>query len=227
MRKGAQALSSLYVQRREKIGDALDGRGKRAAFAMFYAPLHFLAVREAVRALGLATAPAPSSILDLGCGTLAAGAAWAVECASPRPALAGVERHPWAAAEAKHTLRARGLAGRVEVGDVAKAKLPGAGGGVVAGWLVNELDDGARERLRARLLEAGRSGARVLVVEPIARSPVPWWDAWAESFRAAGGRADEWRFRVELPAPLAKMDRAAKLDHRVLAVRTLALSLRA
>jgi len=39
-----------------------------------------------------------------------------------------------------------------------------------------------------------------------------------------GGRADEWRFRIELPAIVAKLDRAAKLDHRELTARSLWLS---
>jgi hypothetical protein len=40
-------------------------------------------------------------------------------------------------------------------------------------------------------------------------------------WRRIGGRADEWRFRVELPERLALMDRAAGLDHRELTGRSL------
>src|SRR5215207_2555953 len=38
VRRSVQALSSLYVERREKLrqGAALDGAGKRAAFATFF-----------------------------------------------------------------------------------------------------------------------------------------------------------------------------------------------
>ena len=45
---GLRALSSTYVERRHRLGEgaALDGAGKRAAFALFYAPLHFLLVRS-------------------------------------------------------------------------------------------------------------------------------------------------------------------------------------
>ncbi len=80
VRRGLQALSSLYVERRGKLatGAALEGAGKRAAFALYYGPAHFLLVRAAVRALG-AGAPALRTVLDLGCGTGAAGAAWALE----------------------------------------------------------------------------------------------------------------------------------------------------
>ena len=46
LRKGVQALSARYVERRGEPGataQALRGAGLRAAFASFYAPLHFLA----------------------------------------------------------------------------------------------------------------------------------------------------------------------------------------
>src|SRR3989454_12739562 len=54
VRRGLQALSALYVDRGKRLGTgaALEGSGKRAAFALFYAPLHFLLVRDVVRALG-------------------------------------------------------------------------------------------------------------------------------------------------------------------------------
>jgi hypothetical protein len=44
--RALRALSSCYIERRGKLGDghALEGRGKRAAFALYYAPLHFLIV---------------------------------------------------------------------------------------------------------------------------------------------------------------------------------------
>src|SRR5207249_9243885 len=70
VRRGVQALSSLYVSRRQRLdrNSALDGAGKRAAFAMFFGPLHFLLVREMVRALK-ARVPAEMSLIDVGCGT--------------------------------------------------------------------------------------------------------------------------------------------------------------
>jgi len=68
--RALRALSSSYVERRRHIarGAPLDSRGKRAAFALFYAPLHWLIVDRIVTALA-ATDPPPSAILDLGCGT--------------------------------------------------------------------------------------------------------------------------------------------------------------
>src|SRR5438876_6728146 len=43
-----RAVSSAYVERRAKLarGAALSGTGKRAAFALFYGPLHYLLVRH-------------------------------------------------------------------------------------------------------------------------------------------------------------------------------------
>jgi hypothetical protein len=221
IRRGLQALSSLYVQRRGRIasGAALDGAGKRAAFALYLGPLHFLIVREVVRALRAAE-PAPARIVDLGCGTGAAGAAWALE-ARPRPFYEGVDRSGWAAAEARWTLQALGLRGHVHTGDLDREELPGRGGAVIAAFTANELEADRRERLLGRLLQAGRAGARILLVEPISTRVTPWWRDWAAAFGSEGGRADEWRFPAALPETLAALDRAAGLDHRELLARSL------
>jgi hypothetical protein len=74
------------------------------------------------------------------------------------------------------------------------------------------------------MLASGARGYPVLVVEPIAKKLSPWWDEWEKAFTAAGGRSDEWRFRVELPERLALMDKAAGLDHRELTGRSLWLT---
>src|ERR1700681_2096063 len=97
--RALRALSSAYVERRERLGEgaALAGAGKRAAFALFYGPLHYLVVREIVRALPGATVNATTpahTLVDLGCGTGAAGAAWATADDRP-PRLLGIDRHPW------------------------------------------------------------------------------------------------------------------------------------
>jgi hypothetical protein len=222
VRKGLQALSSLYVERRGRIGAgaAFDGAGKRAAFALFYGPLHFLVVREIVSALGAADSPL-ARVIDLGCGTGAAGAAWALAAGGAE--IQGIERSGWAAAEAKATWSALGLRGRAAAGDLLRERLEGAGEGIVLGWVVNELEGSTREALLPRLVEASRRGARVLVVEPIAARPVPWWNGWAKAFAVAGGRDDLWRFPSELPPLLALLDKAAGLDHRVLKARSLYL----
>lgn len=221
VRRALQALSSLYVQRRGRLpaGDALGTAGKRAAFALYYGPLHFLAVRGIVRALG-ASAPAPRTILDLGCGSGVAGAAWALEAGTRGPVV-GVDRSGWAVEEARWTFARLGLRGEARRGDLLRTPLPGQGGGIVCAFAVNELPDDARQGLLDRLLDAARKGARVLVVEPIARGVTPWWPRWAEAFGGEGGRSDEWRFPAALPPRLALLDRAAALDHRELTARSL------
>src|SRR4030095_13703579 len=97
--RALRALSSAYVERRGAIarGAALEGAGKRAAFALFYAPLHFLATQLVVRELR-AHSPAPHDLIDLGCGTGAAGAAWALEC-PPQPRIMGGDSNPGGVAE--------------------------------------------------------------------------------------------------------------------------------
>jgi hypothetical protein len=97
------------------------------------------------------------------------------------------------------------------------------GTAVIAAYLLNELPDTERERLVGQVLAAARSGTRTLILEPIARAIAPWWDATAADIVAAGGRADEWRFAVDLPELLQRFDRAAGLNHRELKVRSLFL----
>ncbi|MBP1607493.1 MAG: hypothetical protein H6Q08_2867, partial [Acidobacteria bacterium] len=48
--RALRALSSAYVERRARLprSGALDSAGKRAAFALYYAPLHFMLVAEVV-----------------------------------------------------------------------------------------------------------------------------------------------------------------------------------
>jgi SAM-dependent methyltransferase len=220
VRKALQALSSLYVQRRGRIaeGAALDSAGKRAAFALFYGPLHFLTVRGIVRGLGAAVPP-PRRVLDLGCGTGAAGAAWASEC-DPPAVVEGVDVNGWAASEARWTYARLGLEGASRRGGLERAALGGRDTAVVSAFTVNELEASSRDALRGRLLARG---GPVLIVEPLARGITPWWDDWAAVFAGAGGRADEWRLPADLPEKLRLLDRAAGLDHRQLTARSLYL----
>jgi hypothetical protein len=214
VRHALQALSSLYVERRHRIGgDAFRGKGKRAAFCLYYGALHYLLVRQIVRALGAAQPPL-EWILDLGCGTGVGAAAWAGE-ATRVPRLHGVEAQAWAAEEARWTWRALGLKGRVAQGDLRSAAFPGGRGAILLAFALNELDRDDLERLRARILSAGGRGLRVLVVEPLSRRVSPWWEEWARAFEAEGGRRDEWRFPSALPESVALLGRAAGLDPRL------------
>ncbi len=223
VRRGLQALSSLYVERRARLDrvGALDGAGKRAAFALFFGPLHYLMVRTVVRGLGSGARP-PRSIMDLGCGTGASGAAWAGEVRRDC-AVTGIDRKGWAVEEARWNYRALGIRGRAVRGDLMKTPLPAGNKGILLAYTANELEEAARDDLLERLIGAARSGARVLVVEPLARSAAPWWSGWADAFKSDGGRVDRWRVAVNLPERLRLLDRAAGLDHRELTGRSLAL----
>ena len=137
-----------------------------------------------------------------------------------RPSILGVDRHPWAANEAAAAYRAFGLSGRATVGDIARDALP-QGQAYLAAFTVNELSDAARAALLPKLVAQGARGHAVLIVEPLAGFVAPWWQEWVRAFEAAGGRADEWRFQVPLPAIVAKLDRAAGLNHRELTGRSL------
>lgn len=222
--RALRALSATYVERRDAIprGAALNGRGKRAAFALFYGPLHFVVVRHIVRALDAGRGTV-DVLVDLGCGTGAAGAAWALEFAEP-PRVLGLDRHPWAVAEAGWTYRQVGLHGQARLGDATTARMPRGTPAILAAYFLDELSEEGRERLRPRLLDAAARGARVLIVEPIARGVTPWWPDWQKAWEAAGGRADEWRFPESLPEPANRFGQAAGLDYRELTARSLWLA---
>jgi hypothetical protein len=227
VRKGVQALSSLYVERRERLarGAALHGAGKRAGFALYYGSLHLLCVREIARSLG-AIRIDPASLVDLGCGTLCAGAGWALAAREAGQAveLQGVESNAWAAGEARFTLDALRLRGRVSREDACGFGLPPRTGAVVAAFTVNELEDAGREALLSRLLDAAGRGTQVLIVEPLAKRNLGFWGSWEKAFLDRGGRADEWRFTLALPERLRLLDKAAGLDHRQLGARSLYLA---
>lgn len=219
--RALRALSSAYVERRRTVatGATLDSAGKRAAFALFYAPLHFMAAQLVISALR-AHVPAPTSVLDVGCGTGAAGAAWAI-AAGGDVAVVGIDRHPWAVDEARWSYRQLGLSGHARQGDVSRLPRMRAGTAAIAAYVLNELPEQTRRRVEDQLVEAAGRGVRILVLEPIARAISPWWDHAAARVEQAGGRSDEWKFAVELPASLRLLDKAVGLDHRELKVRSL------
>ena len=225
--RALRALSSAYIERRrtasarlrdQQVRGALDGAGKRAAFALFYGPLHFLTTDHIVRALG-ADAPGMTGVLDIGCGTGAAGAAWAL--AAGGVPVSGLDRNRWAIQEAAWTYRSLGLRAKSTLGDVTRLRPMKPRQAALAAFVLNELSDPAREKAERWLRGAANRGARVLVIEPIARSLTPWWDDAARAAVEAGGRADEWRFRAARPPLLQLLDKAAGLDHRELTARSL------
>jgi hypothetical protein len=221
--RALRALSSAYVERRQRLaaGAALDSAGKRAAFALFYGPLHLLTVANIIESLG-AQSPAPAEIIDLGCGTGVAAAAWAL-CAGRAPRVVGLDRHPWAVDESRWIYHEVGLRGHARVSDLRRLPALSPRSAAIAAYTLNELVDERRRSVELHLLEAAGRGTRVLIVEPIARAISPWWDDMAARVTALGGRADEWRFPVDLPPLLRLLDKSAGLHHQELTARSLYL----
>jgi trans-aconitate methyltransferase len=195
---------------------------------LFYGPLHFLLLAHIVEQLPDAAADV-QTLVDLGCGTGASGAAWAIACGERSsgaarkgpPRVVAIDRHPWAVGEAAATYRGLGISATVRQGDIATAVLPTGKSSILAAFTMNELTETARDALMTRLVERAAAGDRVLIVEPLAGFVARWWNRWRDTFEAAGGRADEWRLRTELPAIVAKLDRAAGLNHREITGRSL------
>lgn len=226
--KAVRALSARYVERRAEIPrrSPIDSAGKRAAFAAFFAPLHLLTAREVARALGAGDGLL-TQLIDLGCGTGAASAGFALACDRP-PEIVGIDRHAWSLDEAAWSWRFLGLRARTRradlvqaVAELARRPRPTRGTAVVAAWSINELDDAARRALLPDLLTLMDLGYRVLIIEPLARTAVPWWKAWADTWQHHGGRADEWKFEPALPPVLADLSDAAGFRRDSLGARTL------
>jgi hypothetical protein len=263
--RALRALSSAYVERRDTAlagHKALDGAGKRAAFAMYYGPIHFLLVQHIVRELG--AAPDRGTVVDLGCGTGVAGAAvatagsaeaspFAQSASADKKASAlhvmGIDTHPWALDEARFTYKTFGLASDVRRGHATRTRWPADTSFVVAAFVVNELTDSERTALLVQIMNyvgitmnadpgsripapgsrlpapgsrlPAPGSRRVLVVEPISNRISPWWPEWVA---ALGGRADEWKVRVDAPPLVKRLAKAAGLRPEVLTARSLLLN---
>ncbi len=225
--KAVRALSARYVERRAELParSPLDSAGKRAAFAAFYAPLHFVTTQAIVRALGARTG-AGGTIVDYGCGTGAASAAWALAFDDAPAAIVGLDRSGWAIGEAAWNWRMLGISGqarRANLVDALERAITRAGRAtaVLLAGSANELDNESRARVLRALVDGGRSAGGTLIIEPLARSAVPWWDAWASAFARAGGRADEWKLDVALPPRLADISDAVGFRRQGISARTL------
>ena len=221
VRRGAQALQQSYVGRRRlQEGFALSGRGKRAAFALLYAPMHYLTTVHAVCALNVSPGEA---LIDLGCGTGAGAAAWAL-CSAPRaPRLLGLDINLWALAEARWNWRTLGLAGTARRADLQGPWPVVARAAYLCAYSLNELTDAARSACVRRLLVAHDKGATVLVVEALARGAAPYWPQLQREVLAAGGREDEHRLTADLPATLSLLRRSTSHAPLALGARTLTL----
>jgi SAM-dependent methyltransferase len=223
--KAVRALSARYVEQRAALRDRspLDSAGKRAAFAGFYAPLHFLTVRQIVQSVGLGQRPV-ETIVDLGCGTGVVGAAWALAYGT-FTRVVGVDLNTWVLDEARWNFQTLGVRARTSRGNLVAAleelvAKPDARSGVILGWSLNELGDSDRARAIDLLVSLSARATPVAVIEPIATRLVPWWPAFAGRVTKAGGRVDEWKFEAALPPALADLDEAAGFQRESLSARS-------
>src|SRR4051794_4345274 len=204
--RALRALSSCYIERRDKLaaGAALEGAGKRAAFALFYGPMHFLTISHIVRALPAAAGL--TLIHDVGCGTGVGGAAWATACTAS-PSVSGIDRSAWAVAEANWTYRQFGVRGTARTADAVRdfPRVPRGGASASAlllAYTANEMPEPARDMLLEKVSEAVANGCGLLIVEPIAKRDRGWWPGWAARLAPLGVVEREWRFAAELPPTL-------------------------
>jgi hypothetical protein len=158
-----------------------------------------------------------------------ASAGWALACDN-LPAITGVDRQGWALTEAAWNWRTLGLAARARREDLVRSvetytrgrSTPEAS--FIAAWSLNELDDDDRAAMLPLLLALSDRGRPVLVVEPLSRSAVPWWDEWVEAWRARGGHAAEWKLDATLPSALAALSDEAGFRRDTLGARSLWIS---
>ena len=221
--RALRALSSAYVERRHTAiaaGKTLDTAGKRAAFALYYGPLHFVTTMRILEALEVPMhSSAAQPVLDLGCGTGAAGAAVANWTGARR--IHGIDVHPWTLDEARATYASFGLDSTITRASVARLRRPTSPSFIVASYVANELPDAERATLRDTLAEAVRRGSQLLVIEPLSGQAAPWWPEWAESFTRLGARADTWQLTISPPDLTMRLGKAAGLGATSVKARTL------
>lgn len=222
--RALRALSSAYVERRQTAipeGRVLDRAGKRAAFALYYGPLHFLATCQvlAARHVRRESVTPPKMVIDLGCGTGAAGVAAATVAGVRR--IQGVDVHPWAVTEARATYARWGLEATVKRSRVTGFRLPDVPALIVAGYVANELAEPDRHALLAALTRAIRHGSTVLVLEPLSGRAAPWWPDWVAALAGVGAVADTWTLELDPPSLTRRLGIAAGLTPTQAKLRSL------
>ncbi len=225
IRKGVQAVTEIYGSRSgnpEHAAKAIEGQGKRAALATFFASLHFLTTHHALVMIGEESFGPVRRIYDLGCGSGSVGAAAAQTLGGP-VRMIGIDRSGWALDETKQTWRAFGLNGKLQ-----RAELPGTfpktarGDLICMGWTLSELSNADRAILLRRTRAAVRRGVPVLILETISQRSSTWWSEWEESLGELGVRSEMIRVPIDRPFWIQDMDKAARLDHQVIGARVLA-----
>jgi hypothetical protein len=223
VRKGVQALVRLRDANEggeTALRRAYEGQGKRAAAATYLSWLRFLAAYHACEMLEVPERGPYRRLWDLGCGCGASGAGLA-RALGGSPAIQGLDRSGWALDEARETWSSFGLAGRAQREDLPDA-FPTAGRGelIVLGWCLGELDARGRRRVAARSISAARRGATVLALDELTPRPT-WWQEFADALAPAGAFEQPLRVSIERPQRVKAMDKAARNDNQVLALRAL------
>ena len=165
---------------------------------------------------------ASQTLLDLGCGTGASGAAWA----------GGVRE-----AAARGRDRSASVGDRRGGGDLSRVRDSGnrASGrhrdrrrcrkgrsSILAAFTMNELAEPERDALLARLVERASQGDRVLIVEPLAGFVARWWNRWRDDVR--GRRRPRRRVAAAHRAAADRREARSRgrpespRDHRTIAV---------
>lgn len=224
LRKGAQALSDVYVHRRERgklARRAVDGRGKRAAFACYYGVVHALLVAELCGPGGPLALQSPLDVVDLGCGSGAVGVGLAVG-GVPVQRVEGIDLVQDNLALARWSYRWWGLRSRVRRGRLPRVLPSGRSGELLAlGWCVNELPADDRARLWRGLAAAIDRGAGLLLLAPLSRRAVPWWSEAERSLVPLGVESEELRAVIDRPQLVVDLDRATGLKHHEPGARVL------
>lgn len=225
IRKGVQALAELYSHQpppEDLASRIIDGQGKRAALATYYAALHFLTAYHAREMVGIGEGAPVRRVIDLGSGSGAAGAAVAAGLAAP-PRLLALDRSGWALDETRETWRAFGLSGQVQRVEL-PAHLPRCSPGdlLCLGWIVSALEPASRRTLLRKLTAMVKRGLGLLLLEPAAVSAEQWWPTLREQLAPYGIREELVRVSIRRPRFIQDMDKAARQDHQVIGARVLA-----
>lgn len=223
LRKGVQAVSNLYVHKRAKGGlsrKAADGRGKKAAFAVYYGGLHLLLVQ----AWTLGRPPPPLvEVADVGCGPGVVGAAIARWVGASQLASSDIRGEHLQVAT--WTARRLGLRSRTRKQGLPEvvARAPRRRTLWTFGWVLNELPEDALQATLSALCRRLQDGDGAVIFAPLSTRASPWWPRAVRLLTAARPdlSTEEFRCRPDLPTLLKDIDRATRLDHRELGARVL------
>ena len=221
--RALRALSSTYIERRATIHHGACA-GRRRETRRVCPVLRSPSLLDRQRKSSAAWTPACRT---QPCWSISAAARAPRERHGPqqdstsRQAIA-IDRNPWAIAEAAHTYRHFGVRVRTQPGRYGFGHVAGCGGS--AGRILRSMSCLATLAIACSTASSSAPPAAMpsSSIEPVARTVAPWWSAWQSAF------CSRWRTRrtngasaPQLPDIVAKLDRAAGLDHRELTARSL------